>query len=1003
MKKIFVLFILMALLMISLFADDQAAIKEEMGIDANSHSVTGQRTARDIPEGGLLLIPDSGSDRVMAFDPVTGDLYDADFIPLDDVNLSTPIEAALHPDGNSILVSDQLEDGLLQYDLEGNFLGWFAPAGGVNNAILDNVRGWGLKADGNILVTTASGSNSDAIVEFDAAGNHIGNFIAPNAAIMDGPFCVVYRDVQDDYLVTASTSDNVHQYDNTGAYIGDLVTGLNFLEQVSITPSGNLLIAAFSAPSGCYEYTSDGTYVGYYDLFTGLRGVHELGNGNILVTNGTGVYEIDRNNTLISTKIDGVNARFIHFADGGGGGGGDIVFEDDFENGLTQWVLEADPAANNTWDLVTTQYNSPTHSLTESPAGNYAADVTYTASLATPLDFSAAMQAELNFWMKYDIEGGLFDFLYIDVSPDNGTTWVNIGTYYGEGNDWAEYNISLGGFVGNSQVLIRWQIVTDGGYEVNGMYLDDVVVSTSNVDNTPPLILYDGPEFYEGTDVDFDFEAELIDISGIATADVVYTVEGGNEITLPSTGNTGDTYYFTIPFTDYGDQIDFKIVAVDAAPAANEGESVINSYINGHHLIYDTGWVDFYIAFNAGTGAAVKMTNPAGMDLNLDFALIRNYIDSNLANADMEFHVWGDNGGVPGNDLITPFMVTPEATLENNSPMTRIDLRAYAAELDNIQGDFYIGFLVPVDIVHCTETTTGTIFGHSYTWNGTAWTLDAADFHFRSVVELVQGLVPGTIEGNVTDMDTGNPIEGAVVTAGAYSTTTDASGDYSMDVDPATYTVAGNLGGYETYEQTDVVVNSSDVVVVDFAMQHSYNPPVNLTYQFSSPNVILQWQEPVGPGLTEYKVYRDGTEIANISAMLYIDPSVPSGVYTYHVTAMYGTYESVPSNEVEVTVTGTDPGSMPLVNKLNGNYPNPFNPSTIINYSVGDQGHVFIEVFNIKGEKVTILRDGVMEPGNYSVTWDGRDINGNSVSSGVYFYKMKAGKFVSTKKMILMK
>jgi hypothetical protein len=118
---------------------------------------------------------------------------------------------------------------------------------------------------------------------------------------------------------------------------------------------------------------------------------------------------------------------------------------------------------------------------------------------------------------------------------------------------------------------------------------------------------------------------------------------------------------------------------------------------------------------------------------------------------------------------------------------------------------------------------------------------------------------------------------------------------------------------------------------------------------------------------------------------------------------MYGTYESVPSNEVEVTVTGTGPGNIPLITKLGGNYPNPFNPSTEISFAIVNQGHVFIEVFNIKGEKVAVLRDEVIKPGNYSVTWNGRDENGNPVSSGVYFYKMKASKFVSTKKMILIK
>ena len=319
MKKI-TFFTIILLLLTSLFSIEITEYKEENGIEVNSHNrITGQRTSRDIPEDGLLLIPDWSADRVMAFDPITGALYDADFIPSDETNLSSPKEATMHPNGNSILVSDQIEDGLIQYDLDGNYMSYFAPAGGPNNAILDNVRGWGLKADGNILVTTASGSNSDAIAEFDTAGNYIGNFIAPNSSLMDGPFCILYREAQDDYLITASSSDAVHQYDNTGSYIGDLVTGINFPQQIALAANGNLLVAGFSTPSGCYEYTSDGAFVGLYDVVTGLRGVYELPNGNILVTDANGVYEISRNNTLVNTILTGASAQFIHFVEGGGG------------------------------------------------------------------------------------------------------------------------------------------------------------------------------------------------------------------------------------------------------------------------------------------------------------------------------------------------------------------------------------------------------------------------------------------------------------------------------------------------------------------------------------------------------------------------------------------------------------------------------------------------------------------------------------------------------------
>jgi len=83
-----------------------------------------KRERPPIPEGGLpdfLLIPDSTNDRVMSFDPTTGDLVDADFIPADATNLSTPIHAILSSGGDSILVSDQIEDVVQEYALDGSY------------------------------------------------------------------------------------------------------------------------------------------------------------------------------------------------------------------------------------------------------------------------------------------------------------------------------------------------------------------------------------------------------------------------------------------------------------------------------------------------------------------------------------------------------------------------------------------------------------------------------------------------------------------------------------------------------------------------------------------------------------------------------------------------------------------------------------------------------------------------------------------------------------------
>ena len=85
------------------------------------------------------------------------------------------------------------------------------------------------------------------------------------------------------------------------------------------------------------------------------------------------------------------------------------------------------------------------------------------------------------------------------------------------------------------------------------------------------------------------------------------------------------------------------------------------------------------------------------------------------------------------------------------------------------------------------------------------------------------------------------------------------------------------------------------------------------------------------------------------------------------------------------------------------NYPNPFNPTTDIEFSVPIAVNVEIKVYDILGREVTTLVNEFVQPGKYRVRWNGTDRDGRQVSSGVYFYVMKAGKFIQTKKMMLLK
>jgi hypothetical protein len=103
------------------------------------------------------------------------------------------------------------------------------------------------------------------------------------------------------------------------------------------------------------------------------------------------------------------------------------------------------------------------------------------------------------------------------------------------------------------------------------------------------------------------------------------------------------------------------------------------------------------------------------------------------------------------------------------------------------------------------------------------------------------------------------------------------------------------------------------------------------------------------------------------------------------------------------SVTGVPDGHVPPAFALHANVPNPFNPITMISYDVPAGGaRVSISIYDIAGRRVRTLLDEQRPAGVFSVQWNGEDDRGQRVASGVYFYRMRAGQFVDTKKMVLL-
>ncbi len=125
---------------------------------------------------------------------------------------------------------------------------------------------------------------------------------------------------------------------------------------------------------------------------------------------------------------------------------------------------------------------------------------------------------------------------------------------------------------------------------------------------------------------------------------------------------------------------------------------------------------------------------------------------------------------------------------------------------------------------------------------------------------------------------------------------------------------------------------------------------------------------------------------------------VITGEFQYTSTLVDVSWASIPTD-----VEDDSRNLLPQEYSLSQNYPNPFNPETTIEYNIPTRSHVTIEVYNILGQKTRTLVDELKSAGDFQITWDGNDSNGTKVSTGIYFYRIKANDFVKSRKMLLLK
>jgi hypothetical protein len=154
-----------------------------------------------------------------------------------------------------------------------------------------------------------------------------------------------------------------------------------------------------------------------------------------------------------------------------GGGQSPLIFQDDLENDLSGWET-----TGGAWSQTDATAHSPTHSLTDSPFGDYSNDTN--VSLWSPvINLPSSGTASLTFWHYYNLET-FFDFGNVWVTTDDGATFSWLGSFTGTSDGWVQTSFDLAAFRGRS-IRVIFQIFTDSNVTADGWYIDDMAVSLS--------------------------------------------------------------------------------------------------------------------------------------------------------------------------------------------------------------------------------------------------------------------------------------------------------------------------------------------------------------------------------------------------------------------------------------------------------------------------------------------------------------------------------------------
>jgi hypothetical protein len=232
-----------------------------------------------------------------------------------------------------------------------------------------------------------------------------------------------------------------------------------------------------------------------------------------------------------------------------------------------------------------------------------------------------------------------------------------------------------------------------------------------------------------------------------------------------------------------------------------------------------------------------------------------------------------------------------------------------------------------------------------------------------------------------------------------------------IDSGPTYFKFTSNTGNNATV----ILPKSADITVDGFTLQPGdeigvFTPDslcVGAVVWPDSSTAITVWgnneytQEKDGIDVGEqmhFRIWRNSVNSQFVqNQVVFSDQSPANGEDTYTQNSLYIINLLTANDEIVSVPYEPRHDGIPVVFRLHQNFPNPFNPSTVIRYDVAQATNVTIEIFNLIAQRIAVLVDGFHQAGSYEIIF-----HGDNLSSGVYLYKMSTGEFVKSKSFILL-